>query len=316
MNNVRPIWITGTSGLLGANLTLEFADRGLHVLPITGSHSIYPVGISSVACNLTDSSAVAQLFLQHPPALVIHCAAATHIDWCESHPQEAMRINAQAAGDLAAHALSCGVGFVHISTDAIFDGHAGGYTESSPAHPLNTYARTKFAGEQAVLHAHPNALILRVNIFGWNLQSKFSLAEWILDRLERKESVPGFSDVIFSPILANHLAPWILQLRDCGATGVFNVGSSDHMSKFDFARLVAEIFGLDDSLVLHSSVVASTLAAPRPRNLWLNTGKLAAALGHPLPTIRQGLEQFKILRDNGFVQRLKSAALQPSPQSL
>lgn len=314
LSAVESIWITGAAGLLGANLTLEFLDRDIAVLPITRGPGLCISGVASVACDLTDARAVSALFAQTPPSCIVHCAAVTNVDWCEAHPDEAMRVNAHAAGQLAAQARACGACFIHISTDAIFDGLSGGYAEDNPPHPLNVYARTKLAGEQAVFHAMPGALILRINLFGWNLQPRLSLAEWVLDRLENNQPVPGFRDVIFAPILANQLAPWILRLVELGATGIFHAGSSDHITKFDFARLVAEIFALDASLVRESSVAAASLAAPRPRNLWLNTGKLAAALGHPLPTVRQGLEQFKTLRQNGFVQRLKSAAPQPASQ--
>jgi dTDP-4-dehydrorhamnose reductase len=305
----NPIWITGASGLLGANLAFEFLDRGLPVLPIVGSHGMQCGGFTSIACNLTDSRAVEELFAKHQsPSFIVHCAAATNIDWCELHPEEAMHINARAAENLAVHAHSIGATFVHISTDAIFDGVAGGYNESAPENPLNVYARTKLAGEQVVLHANPGALILRVNLFGWNLQRKFSLAEWILDRLERRESVPGFRDVTFSPILANDLAPWILRLRSLGHSGIYHVGASDYMSKFDFALLVAEIFDLDSSLIVESSLADSTLTALRPRNTWLSAEKLSLTLGFSLPTIRQSLERFRTLRDTGFLQRLKAAA--------
>jgi dTDP-4-dehydrorhamnose reductase len=302
------VWITGAAGLLGANLTLEFLDHGLPVLPITRSHGFRVSGVCSIPCELTEPRSVAELFSQKPPSLIVHCAAATNVDWCETHPDEAMHINAESAGHLAARAEACGAPFVFISTDAVFDGLSGGYSESDQPNPLNVYARTKLAGEQAVLRANPEALILRVNTYGWNLQPKFSLAEWFLYRLEQRESAPGFRDVSFAPILANDLASCILSLVKLASTGIFNAGSSDHMSKFDFARQISEVFALDPSLLFESSVAESSLAAPRPRNLWLRTDKLAAALGHPLPTIRQGLERFKALRDNGFTQRLKAAA--------
>ena len=262
---------------------------------------------TSASCDLTNVAAIAKLLSGWGPSLVVHCAAATNVDWCESNPQEAMRINTQAAGDLASQARSVGAGFVYISTDAVFDGIAGGYVEIDAVGPQNWYARSKLKGEEAVLRAMPEALVLRVNIYGWNLQAKNSLAEWVLQRLERGESVPGFCDTTFSPILANDLAEWIPRLVDYGCSGVYHVGSADHLSKYDFAREIARVFQLDVTLVKESSVEASALTASRPRNTWLRADKIMQTLGHPLPTIRQGLEKFRVLRDNGFSHGLKAA---------
>jgi dTDP-4-dehydrorhamnose reductase len=301
--------VTGASGLLGANLTLELAARGHHVVALYGRHRIAVAGTASAACDLTDSGATARLLSAWVPSLIVHCAAATNVDWCESHPQEAMRINAQAAGELAAHARSAGAGFVYISTDAVFDGVSGGYVETDPVSPGNWYARSKLAGEEAVLRAMPEALVLRVNIFGWNLQAKNSLAEWILLRLEQGVPVPGFCDTAFAPVLVNDTADWITRLAASGCRGIYHVASADHGSKYEFARETAAVFHLDASLVRETLVQESSLSAPRPRNTWLRTDKIAAELGQSMPTIRQGLENFHALREDGFCQRLKAAGL-------
>jgi dTDP-4-dehydrorhamnose reductase len=304
-----PIVVTGASGLLGANLTLELTRRGHHVVALYGRHPIAVAGASSAACDLTDGAATAKLLSGWAPSLIVHCAAATNVDWCETHPQEAIRINAQVAGNMAAQARSAGASFVYISTDAVFDGVSGGYAETDPVCPGNRYARSKLAGEEAVLGVMPEALVLRVNIYGWNLQAKNSLAEWILLRLEHGEPVPGFCDTAFAPVLVNDTVEWILRLAESSCHGVYHVASADHGSKYAFAREVAAVFQLDASLVRESLVQDSSLSAPRPRNTWLRSDKITASLGQPMPTIRQGLEEFRALRENGFCRRLKNAGL-------
>jgi dTDP-4-dehydrorhamnose reductase len=301
--------ITGASGLLGANLTLELVRQGHNVVALYGSHPIALTGASSAGCDLTDTAALSKLLSTWKPGLVIHCAAATNVDWCESHPREALRINADASGALAAHARSAGAEFVYISTDAVFDGVAGGYAENDTTAPANSYARSKLAGEEAVLRAMPEALVLRVNIYGWNLQPKSSLAEWVLTRLQQGEPVPGFRDTAFAPVLVNDLAGWILCLVNSSCQGVYHAASADHLSKFEFAREIAGVFQLDASLVRESLVEQSSLSAPRPRNTWLRASRMEAALGHGLPSIRQGLEKFRKLREDGFYERLKAAGV-------
>jgi len=302
------VLVTGASGLLGSNLVLELARRGCDVTALWCHHPVAVEGVRSAACDLTDGPAAARLLVAFAPALVIHCAAATDVDWCESHQNECMRINGQAAGALAASACSLGARFVFISTDAVFDGVTGGYRETDPIAPVNWYARGKAAGEAAVLREMPEALVLRVNIYGWNLQPKNSLAEWVLARLENAQTVPGFTDTTFAPVLVNDLAEWILRLAELGCAGTYHAASSDWCSKYEFARQIAAVFQQDVSLVVESSLDASPLSVQRPRHTWLRTEKLVAALGHGMPTVRQGLERFRALRDNGFIRQLKAAS--------
>lgn len=302
------ILVTGASGLLGANLALELADAGYEVAALYGHHAMAAPAIHAQACDLLDPAALGQQVSSLSPRLIVHCAAATNVDWCETHPGEAMQINSEAAGDLAALARRLDAAFVYISTDAVFDGREGGYRETDPIAPVNSYARSKAAGELAVLGNFPAALVLRVNIFGWNMQSKTSLAEWILTRIENGRPVPGFVDTTFSPLLVNDLASPITDLTRRGAQGVFHLASAEPCSKYDFARLVADIFGFDAGLVKKSVIGDSALSAPRPRHTWLRADKAQNFLGRPLPTIRQSVEKFRALRDHGFVERLKSAA--------
>jgi dTDP-4-dehydrorhamnose reductase len=194
---------------------------------------------------------------------------------------------------------------VYISTDAVFDGAAGGYSERDPVSPLNQYARSKMAGEIAVLREMPDALILRTTIYGWNLQPKHSLAEWALARLEGGQPVPGFADVTFAPVLVNDLARWILELIHHNSTGIFHVGSAEPCSKYQFLCQTADVFNLNAALVRKTCLADSTLAAPRPRHTWLRVDKIAATLGHPMPAVRDGLEHFRHLREDGLPERLK-----------
>jgi dTDP-4-dehydrorhamnose reductase len=302
------ILVTGGSGLLGSNLALEFRRAGHAVTALYRQHGFHLPGVVSLPCDLTGEGEMARVLAGAQPDAIVHCAAATNLEWCEKHPGECLRINAEVPGEIAARAWSLGSRMVHISTDAVFDGAAGGYRETDRTAPVNQYGHSKALGEAAVLSAMPGALILRTNIYGWNLQPKTSLAEWALARLERGAPVPGFGDVVFSPVLVNSLAEWILDLLDAGCAGIFHAASRDHASKYDFLRHLAAVFHLDPSLVCETSVADSPLTAPRPHHTWLRADKLAAALARPLPTIREGLESFHALDQNGFAHRLKAAA--------
>ncbi len=297
--------ITGISGLLGANLALQWSEAGADIAGLYHSHPVDAPGFAARRVDLLDEAAVRAAVRDLAPGWVIHCAAATNVDWCEAHPEQAHRINAEGAGWVAAAARDVGAGLIAISTDSVFDGERGGYAESDAPAPVNAYARSKLAGERAVLAAHPGALVVRTNIFGWNAQPKRSLAEWTLARLEAGEDVPGWEDVTFNPLLVNDLGDLLLAAMELGLRGVYHFAGQNAVSKYAFAQGVARTFGYDEGRVRPTSVEDVAFAAPRPRNTTLAVDKARDALDRPMPTVEAGLARFRHLRDTGFVNRLK-----------
>jgi len=154
------------------------------------------------------------------------------------------------------------------------------------------YARTKLEGERAVASANPNALIARVNFYGWSLSSQRSLAEFFFNHLSAGQRVNGFTDVYFCPLYVKELGRILLTMADLDLHGIYHVVSSEAISKDAFGRKLAQQFHLDGSLITATSVMAGGLKAARSPNLVLSTEKLAKALGHPLPGIATGLELF------------------------
>jgi len=182
----------------------------------------------------------------------------------------------------------------------------GNYSESDTPAPVNVYAESKLAGEEVIRATSEKNLVIRTNIYGWNFQNKMSLAEWILERLRSDQEVPGFTDVIISPILVNDLSRTIFDMMELNLTGIFHVAGSQSCSKYEFAVELADVFGFDSSLVRPISIDDSHLEAPRPKNTSLQTAKIRRTLTYPLPDVRSGLERFRKLSDSGFVTKLKA----------
>ncbi len=286
----KPILITGASGLLGGALAAEYESMRLPVLPMRGTAD----------GDLTDPRVLEAIFAEHRPTAVIHCAALTDVDYCESHAGEAWRINVEVSRHLAACAHAVGARLAYISTDSVFDGSRGNWKEQDPVAPRNVYARSKREGENATRSECPSAVILRTNIYGWHLhrgtRRKVSLAEWILERLEAGLEVPGFTDVIFSPILVNHLAAPILELLRDGQSGIFHLAGAWSGSKYEFAARLAETFGFDRSEILPTRLAGAKLKAPRPLDTSLDVAKVCRALGARMPGLDDGLGRFRTLR--------------------
>lgn len=302
----KTLLVTGASGLLGGNLVQVASQRGYQVLATYHRHAVRFPGARALALDLADAAAVAEVIEMFQPRTIIHCAALTDVDYCEAHPDEAWRQNCDATRTLARFARQTGGKFVYVSTDAVYDGARGEYSEADEPSPINIYARSKLAGEAAALEEHPEALVARTTLYGCNIRNKFSLAEWVLHRLQTEQPITGFADVYFSPLLADDLSEVLLDLVEREAHGIFNVGAAEGVSKYDFACRVAELFALPRERIECGSIARATLKAPRPRNTTLNVAKAESRLGQPMPGIDAGLRQFKQLRESGAAQRLKS----------
>ena len=291
-------------------MALDFARRGEEVIGVAGQQPLRGQPFEAVRIDLRDDDAVEHLLDRTGCEAVVHCAAMTDVDACETAPDAAWRLNARLPGRLAAAAAGRGLRLIHVSTDAVFDGVRGGYAEGDAPSPVNVYGRTKLAGERAVERAHPDAVIVRVNFFGWSATGRRSLAEWFFDHLRRGIRVGGFTDVRISPLLANDVANVLAALLARDVTGVFHAGAAHGLSKFEFGRLVAREFGFDEDLVTASVSAAAGLAAPRPRNLCLRSDRLARVLGVRPAAVEGGLTRLHELHRNGY-RELLSGMLAP-----
>ena len=323
--------ITGASGLLGLNLALTTTgipplseavepvanEQSFEVYGVTHHHPLDQVPFHALQADLLERGALEWLLDTVQPDWVIHCAALANLDDCEADSQLAHRLNAEIPGKLAALVAKGGarvkpIRLAHISTDAVFDGVRGDYGEADTPNPLSVYAQTKLAGEQAVLAANPQAIVARVNLFGWSLMGRRSLAEFFVNNLSSGKGVMGFTDVYFCPLLANDLAGVLLQMLANGLSGLYHVVSREATSKYHFGVAVARRFGLDESLITPTLVADSGLTARRSPNLTLRTDKLRTALsetpGFVLPSWQEGLGRFYGLYQSGYPQIIKGMA--------
>jgi dTDP-4-dehydrorhamnose reductase len=261
-----------------------------------------------IQTDLLVPGAVEHLLEYTQPDWVIHCAALANLDACEADPLLAQQLNTDLPRTLASHVARSGARLVHVSTDSVFDGLRGNYSEDDIPTPVGVYSRTKLAGELAVAKADPTAIIARVNLFGWSIRGDRSLAEFFFNNLSRGKPVNGFIDVCFCPLLANDLADIFVSMLQKGLSGVYHVVSSESLSKYDFGIRLAHRFDLDTSLINPTSISQSGLKAARSPNLSLRTNKLAQALGETLPRISTGLDKLYTLYQQGYPQMLRSLA--------
>jgi dTDP-4-dehydrorhamnose reductase len=313
------ILIPGASGLLGLNMAVEAArirqpaggTCSHSVTGVVNGHPLWTGEFEVITADLLLPGAVERLLEETQPDWVINCAALAVVDACEANPNLAYRLNVELPQKLAIHVARGGARMVHVSTDAVFDGQRGNYTENDDPNPLSVYARTKLEGELAVAQANPQAIIARVNLFGWSLSGKRSLAEWFFYNLQAGNPLKGFTDVYFCPLLANDLAHLFLKMLQMGLEGLYHVVSSECLSKYDFGVGLARRFGLDEGLISPASVREGGLLAARSPRLTLSSAKLGKELGEDIPNTSTGLDRFYRLYQQGYPQFIQQLAGEP-----
>ena len=269
MTNQKKTWlVTGASGFLGSN----FTSTTDNLVALTRSQNL-PLGYGSlVVAELEDEQQIRTAIQTIKPDYILHTAAISSHEECERNPERAFRVNEQATRILAQESESVGAKFIYISTDAVFAGDQGSYSEHDPTNPFSVYGKSKLAGETAAIQ-ETNALIIRTNFFGWSPTGTRSILEFFVNNLESESPVAGFTDFIVTSLYVRQCAEIIRQLKD--ETGIWHVASRDALSKYDFGCEVAKIFGLDPSLITaQTSSEYSTAQISRSRDISLNTEKV------------------------------------------
>jgi dTDP-4-dehydrorhamnose reductase len=293
------ILVTGASGLLGINLALE-ASKKHEVFGSVNKNVIQSTAFTVLQSDLTDPGALSRILDQVQPEWVINCAALANLEACEAKPDLAQKLNSELPEKLARYVARGGARLVHVSTDAVFDGTRGDYSEKDQANPLSLYARTKYEGELAVLEANPEVIVARVNLFGWSVSGKRSLAEWFFNNLSAGNSVMGFTDVYFCPLLATDLAQIFLKMLGREMWGLYHVVANECISKYEFGVLLARQFNLDQTLIEPASVAKANLGAVRSLNLSMKADKITQELGEAPPSMSQGIERFYAQYREGY----------------
>ena len=297
--------ITGASGLLGINLALE-AMREHEVIGVDRG-KLKSAPFKALKADVLNTDEMDSIFDSINPDWLINCDALANLEKCEEDPIQARILNTDLPAELAIACAQRNITFVHLSTDSVFDGTKEGiYSEEDEPSPPGIYSKTKLDGERAVQQVNPQAIIARVNFFGWSLGGRRSLGEFFVNNLSEGRNVNGFTDVIFCPMWVNHLSQTLIEMLEKDLHGLYHVVGAQAMSKYQFGVEVARRFGLRESLIEPQSVERSALTAKRSHNLWLSIHKLSTALGHEIPDFSTGLDGFYTQFQQGYPQKIRS----------
>lgn len=300
--------ITGISGLLGNNLACYFRDK-YEVSGTYNTHDVTIEGVYTHKCDLSNPDDIRNQISgdkKDKPDIIIHCASLTNIEDCEVTKEYTKKINVGATRIISEAADKHDIKLIYISSDSVYDGVKGNFSENDNINPQNYYGLSKYLGELEVLKV-PDSLVLRTNIFGWNIQEKASLGEWILQSLQKRKTIKGFKDAIFSSIYTFELARVIDIAIKNNLSGTFNCGASYGCSRYEFALKIAELFGLDKSLIIPISIDDYDFKARRGKNLSLNVNGIQEALNYRLTSIEGSVDSFYRDFKSGLPDEIRKA---------
>ncbi|MFN7019132.1 MAG: dTDP-4-dehydrorhamnose reductase [Fimbriimonadales bacterium] len=288
------VLVTGARGLLGAEVVARFRAAGMEVIGTT-RQSRPPASPSEeqageVPLDITQPAQAKSLFDALRPELVIHCAAMTNVDACESQPQEAYRVNAFGAEVVASNCQRIGAVCVYLSTDYVFDGaKRAPYHEYDAENPLSVYGRSKFAGEQAVRTLCPRHYIVRVAwLYG---KHRPSFAQFVLEQARAGKSPVVISDQIGSPTYVADVADRLLQLVHTDCYGTYHLTNAEPASRYEFAQALLQAAGLE---IEPTPLPFREWRTPAPRPIYsaLISWRLEWAGVEPMPNWRDALRRF------------------------
>jgi len=295
--------VIGGSGLLGYKVA-KMAFNEHETFLTYNYRSIQVEGCTALKLDKCDRKAVFELLEKIKPDVVIDTAALHNVDYCETHPEEAWKVNVEGTRNVAEACKKIDAKIIFISTDYVFDGTKGYYTEEDTPNPLSYYAKTKLEAEKIIQSLDVNYIIARPSvIYGWNPNEVSGLKSssgksvnfvvWALQKLEKGEEIKAVTDQYSSPTLADNLAEALLVMACSEKQGIYHTAGKDCVNRYEFTLKIAEVFGLDKSLIKPVTSEIFKQIAKRPKKCCLDVSKAEKDFGIRFLTVEEGLKLMK-----------------------
>lgn len=283
--------VTGGAGLLGGYLAQSLSAGGFTVHLTAHRAPVSVDGYPSIDLDLTDRRAVEAAVEDISPDVIVHTAAITDVDHCETHRDEAWLVNVCGTRYLSGAAAGAGTFFIYVSTDYVFDGATGNYRETDRPAPINWYGLTKLVGELAASRCLPKAdiAIVRTSFYGPRRDGRGFFGR-CLAALGAGQGLEASDDLFSSPLPVTVLSQALTELAERRLAGIHHIAGAERSSRHEFALAVARVYGLDASLVRPRSAEDLDLPGPRPRDVSLCVRRAQERLQVRLPGLVRGLE--------------------------
>lgn len=292
---MKRILITGSNGLLGQKLAELLLPRtDVEVLATSRGENklaaVFPV-LPFASMDVTDMAQVVKVVGDYKPTHIIHTAAMTNVDQCETDREGCLKLNRDAVEYLVAACEKFNVHLIHLSTDFIFDGEDGPYDETAEANPINFYGKSKLLGEETVKKASCKWAILRtVLVYGVvHDYGRTNIVLWVRDSLNAGKVIKVVDDQFRTPTLAEDLAMGCWLAVEHNAEGIYNISGKEMLTPYEMALQVAAHFALDNSLIDKADAATFTQTAKRPPKTGFIITKAETELGYAPHSFAEGI---------------------------
>lgn len=287
----RRVLILGASGFLGTNLSLELARYdGLEVVS-PRDHALLRGRFRDI--QYSDSEAVGRLLAVARPAIVINCVGIVGHQAADNSPELAEDLNVRFPVLLGNLCHAFGAHLIHFSTDAVYSSVPveAPFAENSPTEPFSAYGTMKLKAERLLMAALESVTILRVNFFGWSRNGNRGILDhFVAAGLEERTAI-GFGRYVASSIYVGDVARVVASLVFSESRGIFNLGSSDSLSKFQFGLNVAEAAGWRQDGVVDRDPSEWLNLGVEARDLSMNSSLIQKETRIDLPTQNEGIRR-------------------------
>jgi len=289
------VLITGANGLLGQKLVKLISEEGdFDVIATSKGRSRFS-GTRDIifeSLDITYPERVVEVFKKYQPDFVINTAAMTNVDQCEEEKKACREINVNAVSSLLKASEEAGSFFIQLSTDFIFDGKDGPYTEAALPHPLSYYGESKLASEVLVRgYEYSWAIVRTVLVYGVSQNmSRSNIILWVKQCLETESPIQVVNDQFRTPTLAEDLAMGCNLIIKNRASGIFNISGLDLLTPYQMALRTADFFGLDKSLISETNSREFRQTAERPARTGFIIDRARENLGYHPHTFEEGIE--------------------------
>ncbi len=284
---MKKILVTGASGFLGWNIC-NFAQKDYEIFGTVFSNPLEISGIKIISIDLTHFNDLKRIFKKIVPDGVIHTAAASRPEYCQSFPDESRHINVDAAVNLAGLCADLGIPFAFTSTDLVFDGQHAPYKESDPVNPVNIYGEQKAAAEEKVQNTYPHAALCRMPMmFGASSPSNETFFQQTVKALQEGRELTLFTDEFRTPV-SGHTAAQGLIMALHKAQGILHLGGRERISRYDFGKLIAGVMGCSGENITACKQGDVKLTVPRAADVSLDSTR-AYSMGFMPPSLKEEL---------------------------
>jgi len=294
--DMKKLLITGASGFLGWHLC-QLAKQEWEVYGTYLSHPLEIPGIKMLKVNLTNFQELQRIFSDIKPAAVIHTAAHSQPNFCQTHPEESHAINVTASCNIAGLCADNSISCAFTSTDLVFDGLNAPYRDTDSVCPVNLYGEQKAIAEAGMLERYPMTAVCRMPLmFGAATPTAKSFIQPFIQTLKAEQELSLFIDEFRTPVSGTTAAKGLLLALE-KVNGIIHLGGKERISRYDFGQLLVEVFQLPVTGLKACRQQDVKMAAPRPVDVSLDSSK-AFALGYQPLSLRKELEELGVGRGN------------------